>query len=124
MFSFTIAFALHLLLRKQWLSWGIFVLFVTAQYSGVEPPPERVTWALVAGLILAVVVARFGLLAMVAAMFASIVLALAPLTADLSAWYTPQGVGVALVVIGLAVYGFVTAVGAQRVLREGFFGDG
>jgi serine/threonine-protein kinase len=123
MFTFTVAFMLHLILRKQWLSWGAFVLFVTAQYSGIEPPPERLTWALAAGLILALLVGRFGLLATVLAFLASILLALAPLSTDLSAWYTAQGVVAALVVIGLAVYGFVTAVGGQRVFREGFFGD-
>ena len=123
MFAFTVAFMLHLLLRKPWLSWGAFVLFVTAQYSGIKPPPERVTWALASGLILAVLVGRFGLLATVLASFASIVLGLAPLTTDLSAWYTAQGVVAAMVVIGLAVYGFVTAVGGQRMFREGFFGD-
>jgi len=123
MFTFLLAFVLHLILRKSWLSWGAYVLFVTAQYSGIEPSPERVAWALVAALIVAVLVGRFGLLATVAALFTWILLSLAPLTADLSAWYARQGVAAALVVIGLAVYGFVVSVGAKRLALRGFFGD-
>jgi hypothetical protein len=123
MFTFMVAFVLHLLLRKQWLSSAALVLVVTGQFSGIDPSPERVAWALLAALILAVVVGRFGLLATVSALFTAIVLALAPLTTDLSAWYAPQGVAVALVVIGLAVYGFVLSVGAKRLALRGFLGD-
>ena len=72
---------------------------------------------------LAVLVGRFGLLATVASGFAWNVLALAPLTTDLSAWYASQGMVVALVVVGLAVYGFFVSVGAKRLALRGFFGD-
>jgi hypothetical protein len=123
MFTFLQAFLLYLLLRKPWLSWGAYVLLVTLMYSGIDPSPEKVAWALVAALILAVVVGRFGLLATVAALFTMIGWTLAPLTTDLSAWYARQGVAAALVVIGLAVYGFVVSVGAKRLALRGFFGD-
>jgi serine/threonine-protein kinase len=123
MFTFMIAFVLHLILRKQWLSWVAYVLVVTAQFSGIEPSPERVAQALVTALILAVVVGRFGLLATVSALFTAIVWSLAPLTTDLTAWYSRQGVVAALVVIGLAWYGFVVSVGAKRLALRGFFGD-
>src|SRR5262249_53929862 len=123
MFTFMVAFVLHLILRKQWLSWVAYVLLVTAQYSRIEPSPERVGWALVAALILAVLVGRFGLLATVSALFTSIVWSLAPLTTDLSTWYARQGVAAVLVVVGLAVYGFVVSVGAKRLALRGFFGD-
>jgi serine/threonine-protein kinase len=123
MFTFMIAFVLHLILRKPWLSWVAYVLVVTGQFSGVEPSPERVAQALVTALILAVLVGRFGLLATVSALFTAIVWSLAPLTTDLSAWYARQGAVAALVVIGLAVYGFVVSVGAKRLALRGFFGD-
>jgi serine/threonine-protein kinase len=123
MFTFLLAFLLYLLLRKPWLSWGAYVLLVTAQYSGMDPSPERMAWALVAALIVAVLVGQFGLLATVAALFSMIGWSLAPLTTDLSAWYARQGVAAALVVIGLAMYGFVVSVGAKRLALRGFFGD-
>jgi hypothetical protein len=56
-------------------------------------------------------------------LFCNALVPLAPLTADLSAWYAYQGILVALVVIGVAVYAFVIATGGQRLFREGFFGD-
>jgi hypothetical protein len=42
---------------------------------------------------------------------------------DLSAWYAYQGILMALVVLGLAGYAFVTATRSQRLFREGFFAD-
>jgi len=118
-----VAFVLNLVLRKPWLAWGAFVLFATALYTGPEAGPEQVAEALAGALVLAVLVGRFGLLATVASGFAWNVLALAPLTTDLSAWYASQGMVVALVVVGLAVYGFFVSVGAKRLALRGFFGD-
>ena len=45
------------------------------------------------------------------------------LTTDPAAWYAYQGVVGAVVVAGLAVYGFVTATRGRRLFREGLFGD-
>jgi serine/threonine-protein kinase len=123
MSNFITAFVLYLILRKQWLSWGAYVLLVAAQGCGIEPSPERLVWAVVLALVLALVVGRFGFLATVGALFTSTVLALAPVTTDFSAWYAPQGVAAALAVTGLAVYGFVVSVGAKRLALRGFFGD-
>src|SRR5262249_962390 len=105
-------------------SWGCYVMVVRGQFVGIGPGAERVAWALVAALILAVVVGRFGLLATMSAWFAWMVWSVAPLTTDLSAWYARQGVAAALVVIGLAVYGFVVSGGAKRLALRGFFGEG
>ena len=69
------------------------------------------------------VLARFGLLAFAAQSFASELLSLSPLTADLSVWYAYQGILMALVVLGLAGYAFVVATRGQRLFQEGFFGD-
>ena len=57
------------------------------------------------------------------ALFAWMVWHVAPLTTDLSAWYARQGVAAALVVIGLAAYGFVVSVGAKRLALRGFLGE-
>jgi hypothetical protein len=49
-------------------------------------------------------------------------LSMVPLAADLSAWYAPQAIVMALIVIGLASYAFVTATGGANLFKEGFFG--
>jgi serine/threonine-protein kinase len=121
--TFMVAFVLNLVLRKPWLAWGAYVLFVTAQFSGPEQSPQGVALALAGALILALMVARFGLLAAMSEWFAFFVLGTVPLTTDLSAWYAPQGVVAALVIVGLAVYGFVLSVGAKRLALRGFLGD-
>ena len=93
------------------------------QLPGIELSPEQVVQALLGALVLAVLVSRFGLLATVSMELAGLVLGLAPLTTDLSAWYAPQGVAAALGLTGLAAYGFVVSVGAKRLALRGFLGD-
>jgi serine/threonine-protein kinase len=121
--EFMAAFLLNLVLRKPWLSWTVFVLFSTAQSSAGEPSPSAVGLALAGALLEALMIGRFGLLATMSMWFALMVLNWTPLTTDLSAWYAPQGVVAALVVVGLAVYGFVVSVGVKRLALGGFFGD-
>jgi hypothetical protein len=50
-------------------------------------------------------------------------LSLAPLTADLSAWYAYQGVTMALIVTGLAVYACFTATRGRWHFGEWFFNE-
>ena len=124
-FVFMVAFVLNLVLRKPRLSWGAFVLFMAAHFlvSGGEASPQAVTLALAWAAILAVIVGRFGLLAIVSAWIVIMASQLTPLTTDLSAWYAPQGAVAALLVIGLALYGFVVSVGAKRLALRGLLGE-
>jgi hypothetical protein len=66
---------------------------------------------------------RFGLLTFATAMICVAALSQAPLAADLSAWYAGTGILYALVLAGLAVYGFVTALGGRPVFSKGLLGD-
>ena len=112
--------------RLAWLAtWLLLVAVFTVPFLGPNLAGNALMvfgTALLIGLRL-FVLARFGLLAFAGLLFCDGQLSLAPLTADLSAWYAYQGILVALVVIGLAAYGFVTATRGQRLFREGFFGD-
>jgi serine/threonine-protein kinase len=118
-----LAFLLNLLLRKPWLSWSAYVLLTMAALTAGAATPEVIVWGLVRASVLALLLSRVGLLATASYMSASSLVGLAPLTTDLSAWYAVQGVTVALVIIGLAVYGFVVSVGAKRLALRGFLGD-
>jgi serine/threonine-protein kinase len=124
-----VAFVCFLVLRREWLAWGVLWLFFVVLFAvpllGPSPAGNALTvfwYGLRVGLSVGVV-ARFGLLAFAGQLLVSEPLALAPLTADLSAWYAYQGVLVALVVVGLAVYAFGIATRGQRLFRGGFFGD-
>jgi hypothetical protein len=122
-------FLFYLVLRREWLAWGAVWLFFVALFMMpvLGPSPAGNALSLFChGLRVGLgvfVLARFGLLAFAAQSFASELLSLSPLTADLSVWYAYQGILMALVVLGLAGYAFVTATRGQRLFREGFFGD-
>jgi hypothetical protein len=124
-----LAFVFFLVLRREWLAWvALWLLFVAlyaAPLLGPSPAGNALTvfwYGLRVGLGV-FVLARYGLLAFAGQLFGSELLALAPLTADLSAWYAPVGTVMALVVMGLAVYAFFTAAAGVKLFKEGFFGD-
>jgi hypothetical protein len=128
MMYLSLSYLFALVLRREWLAWGAVFLLFTAAYAvpflSPNPTENGITWSLAAMVtafdILTVV--RFGMLAFAGASLCELV-SMAPLTTDLSAWYAPQGIVVALLVGGLAVYAFFIATRGQRLFREGFFGD-
>ena len=69
------------------------------------------------------VLARFGILPCVFCNAIGNVLHFARMTADPSAWYFGQGLIVALVVLALAVYGFMTATAGEPLWRRGLFDE-
>jgi hypothetical protein len=124
-----LSFVLFLVLRREWLAWGavwlLFVALFTAPLLGPSPAGNALTvfwYGLRVGLQV-FALARFGLLAFAGLLNCIELLSLVPLTTDLSAWYAYQGVVMALIIVGLAVYAFFTATRGQRLFGEGFFGD-
>lgn len=125
-----LSFLFFLILRWERLAWVATWLVTVAVFAvpflGPNPAGNALIFfgtALIIGLQV-FVLARFGLLAFAAFLFCKNQLSQVPLTVDLSAWYAYQGVLMALVVIALATYAFVTATRGQRLFGEGFFGDG
>ncbi|MBL8746062.1 MAG: serine/threonine protein kinase [Phycisphaerae bacterium] len=74
--------------------------------------------AMIAGIITFLLV-RIGLLSLVVCFFASNTVGSLPITSDLSLWYAGQTVAFVVVVMVVALYGFVAALGGQRL----FSGD-
>jgi hypothetical protein len=132
-FILLLSFLLVLILRREWLAWGAtFILFaapftapLAGRFVGLSSAGMALTlfWLGLAQGAALFALARFGLLAFAGTLLCDTILSGVPLTTDLSAWYAYQGILGALVVIGLALYGFVTATRGQRLFREGFFGD-
>jgi hypothetical protein len=122
-------FLFFLVLRREWLAWRAVWLLCVAMFIvpvlGPSPAGNALClfWSGLRVGLGVFVLARFGLLAFAAQVCTSELLSLAPLTADLSAWYAYQGILMVLVVFGLAGYAFVTATRGQPLFREGFFGD-
>ena len=124
---YTLVFLLVLVLRKPWLCWVVFIAVRAAlpfmPGARIEAFPSAVLLALT-DVMFALVLIRLGVLSLACAFWSFQFLALAvPLTWDPHAWYFGQGLIGALIVIALAVFGFVTATAGQRLFRKGFFGD-
>jgi hypothetical protein len=113
--QFFVLFLLRVVLRKQWLATGFFVLiFVTANVlSSTDPPVVAVSMLVFfAGFIF--VLMRFGFLAATANFLSSWLLTIVPITTDLSAWYAGSSIAVVVLVLAIAGFAFHTSLGGQK----------
>jgi hypothetical protein len=127
--AYLAAFVLFLLLRRPWLYWPAFVLQWVVLVYAAEPQAttgDQAVMTTAVALHWGVIVwcvYRFGWLGNMVGASCVFWLAQTPLTADSSAWYFGRGLLGAAVVLALGAWAVVTAVGGQRLFREGFFGD-
>ncbi|HEX8814112.1 MAG TPA: serine/threonine-protein kinase [Terriglobales bacterium] len=104
---FFLILVFRLLLRKDWLAALAFIALGTvvrlpnADFPAIEAGAQILIYG-----IAAVVVLRFGLVALAVGIFCADVLLNAPLTADLSAWFAPNGLFVVTTVAALAAWSF------------------
>jgi hypothetical protein len=111
---FLLLFLFRVLLRKWWLAAAAFVLMFTAvkslssDYPAVEWPIQIVLYtALAAGAL------RFGLVALVAALFTADMTLNVPVTLNPSAWYFTDAALAVATVAALAIWGFYIALAGQ-----------
>jgi protein kinase-like protein len=115
---------LTLLLRKNRLAIvGLWLLFMLPQVATGEfsPIPLLLTGIQWAGI--AFVVARFGLLAMIASQFFYFMGLFYPYTTDFSVWYASNSIFAVVICIAFAAYGFYTSVGGRGAFRIGLLED-
>jgi serine/threonine-protein kinase len=102
-------------LRREWLAFGLLFIilagFSLASFGGFQPA-QLVLGAMFAALVI-LVVARFGLLTMAAAMVFSFIGRISPMTLDLTGWdaYVPILTFVPL--LAIAAYAFYAALGGK-----------
>jgi hypothetical protein len=112
---------LRLLLRSQRVALTVFI-FLNAVIPAFS---EEHFWiAFVVALALSatfVLLLRVGLLAAVVAFYTSGLFILFPVTTDLQAWYAGAGVTAMLVLAGLALFGFTTALAGRPALGRAWF---
>jgi DNA-binding winged helix-turn-helix (wHTH) protein len=114
------AFALSVLVqlvRRRWLAVSIFVVGVTLALSGGHT--EGTLWVFVRTAFLLLVLAglflRFGLLSVVAFLYAIQVLPSFPITTDASTWYARTALLAMASLLLPAVYAFYTTVAGQAL---------
>ena len=125
-FSFLILF-LGLFLRRKLLGaavvWLIFSwLMITAGIMENGSVAQIVVSCVLATLIIFVTF-RFGVVALISFLMA-ITIPNLPVTTELSAWYASEFVMFALVLVGLAVFGFYTSTAGQKLWQGKLLGDG
>ena len=108
----------YILLRRQWLAAvAIFLVALIVEVSAFASSGPRLFWitSIMISLTIVTVVARFGLLATMAAQLCFFLTMAYPVTTDLSIWYAPATVFALAIVLALTVYGFYISLGGQSV---------
>jgi serine/threonine-protein kinase len=113
----------RLLLRNAWLAVGAFVLFWTLTNSLGNPLGIGSVVLALYLLLQGVLQTRFGLVAFLAGIYSYRLLINLPVTSNLGAWYAGGGLVAVTVVLGLALFGFWTALGGRALFGTGWLGD-
>ena len=112
---------LVIVFRKQWLATAVFwiLLFsVTGLAFGTGAHWADLLGSALIAIIVVVGLARFGLLAMISrAVFFHLSLH-NPITSDFSSWYFGNTIFAAVVLFGLAIYGFYISIAGQKVFQR------
>ncbi len=118
---FCLIFLLCVILRKQWLAAAAFTLIYSLRVLGTDHPFVETPLVIIIYGVAAIVVVRFGLVALASGIFTADLLANVPSTTDFSAWYAAATLVPLLAVAALAVWGFYTALAGRPLLKEELF---
>ena len=97
------------------------MIYGSLKILGTEHPFVDTPLVIVVYAVAAIVVVRFGLVALASGIFTADLLANVPLTTDFSAWYAAATLVPLLAVAALAVWGFHTALAGRPLLKEELF---
>lgn len=116
---FLVLIGFRYLLRNRWAAAAAFVLvFTTLESLGSSHPglvmPTRALIYAIAALSLV----RFGLITLAVAVFVANTLLNVPVTLDFSRWYATTAIGIPLAILAIAIWGFYTALGGQKLIRD------
>jgi len=112
--------------RKQWLAtavlWTLSTLVLGLAFASSGP---WILWLGTASIatIIVICIARFGLLAMASFQFFFTLSFHNPLSTNVSSWYFGNTIFAAVVLLGLAIYGFYTSLAGQKIFEAKFLKD-
>ncbi len=119
---FFVLFLLRVLLRKQWLAAaGFTLIYATLQALRSDYPWVQVPLLIIVYAVAAIVVVRFGLIALASGIFTADLLGNAAPTTDFSAWYATAALFPFLIVAALAIWAFQAALAGRHLIREELF---
>ena len=117
---FVLIFILRVILRRDWLAAGAFVLIYMGLNSLANPLAPALS-ALFAGAetaLLVFMMLRFGLVALIASSFAYVLLLLFPLTADFSVWYAGTSLFALLAAAAISAFALHTSLAGRAVFTD------
>jgi hypothetical protein len=118
LFFFVILVVLRYLLRNRWAAAaGFVVIFTILNALGSTHPWLAATSGALVYAIAAFALVRFGLITLTVAVFVANTMLNVPVTFDFSRWYAPYALAVPLFVLGLAIWGFYTALAGQKLFK-------
>jgi serine/threonine-protein kinase len=115
---FFFLFLLRLIVKRDWIAAIILVLLAAGTNSAGEFPVITYVYLALIWISIVVVLKKAGLLALVVGLVVQNILVVFPMTSHLSRWYANAGLTGIVVIAGLAVFGFFTAL-AGRPLFTG-----
>src|SRR5205823_2059809 len=119
-FLATLLLGLHVVTRSLRVSMIVEGALIVLLIPGDVPGPvwARMLFGLVVGVVVLILLFRFGLLATGAAFYAYLFLRRVPITLDPSAWYFGRSTFALALLIAIALYGFFISLGGKRWLPE------
>jgi predicted Ser/Thr protein kinase len=117
---------LYIVLRRELLAEiGLFITALAIELSAFASAGPRFYWiaSIMISLVIVIAVARLGLLATMVAQLFFFLTMVYPMTTDFSVWYASSTVFALTILLALAIYGFYTSLGGQRVFGEKLLHD-
>jgi serine/threonine-protein kinase len=119
LFGFFLIFLLRLLLRKEWLAAGVFILLLTAsKVAQFGMPVVIVPLFLVVYTLFVVFLLRFGLVPLIVSALVVDFLAIFPITLHFSAWHLGPSLFALMAPAALAAFGFHTSLAGRPIFRD------
>ena len=108
---------LYIILRRERLAALTLWLIMAVALSLTHETVVGVPFAFLGALLTIVVLYRYGLLALISAIFFLHLVIFFPITSDLSAWYAADFVLALIICLALAGFGFYTSLAGQPLFR-------
>ena len=114
---------LYIIFRRERIAAIVLWLIMTVALSLTHETAAGIPFACISVLLLMWGLYRYGLLALISAVFFVHLTIFFPITSDLSAWYAVDFVLASIAGLALVVFGFYTSLAGQPLFRSSLFSD-
>jgi hypothetical protein len=109
----------YIVLRRERLAAFVVWVIMAVALSLTHETVAGVPFACVAAALVTLLLFRYGLLALISAVFFLHLAIFFPITSDFSAWYAGDFVLDLIILVALAVFGFYTSLAGEPLFRKG-----